>query len=293
MVNVKTEDYLDEDPPLRCQNYACVSFVSPEDVIKRRDVFEFGRFTKAIATDIGNMLETLKQTAALRGDTDTQESIRIVRERHGYMWNGEEMQKELDMFRSVNAKELQDGYHAENGFRTSVRGIKIRGVYDTFNEATNRCTAINKFDPKFNVYVAQVGCWCPWNPNPLEVENSEYSSTDQLNTLMKKYKENNDNKDEMYEERKRNMMKSLRDRDASRPSGSGDTGVSSSDQPTTRVEVGGGGGGGNGGGAGTVTIDDITQKLETEGDAWLERKDADKASGEKTSETVDDQRPVS
>jgi len=89
------------------------------------------------------------------------------------------------------------------------------------------------------------------------------------------------------------MMKSLRDRDASRPSGSGDTGVSSSDQPTTRVEVGGGGGGGNGGGAGTVTIDDITQKLETEGDAWLERKDADKASGEKTSETVDDQRSVS
>ena len=36
-------DYLDEDEPLRNQNYVCVSFLNPEDVIKNKEAYYFSK----------------------------------------------------------------------------------------------------------------------------------------------------------------------------------------------------------------------------------------------------------
>ena len=63
---------------------------------------------------------------------------------------------------------------------------------------------MKKIDNKFNIYIAQVGCWCPWSPNPECLENQEYSET-QLNTLMKEYKKNMDNRDVIFESRKQSF----------------------------------------------------------------------------------------
>jgi hypothetical protein len=45
-----------------------------------------------------------------------------------------------------------------------------------------------------------VGKWTPWDPSPHEVKDQEYNN-DQLNTLMKKYKENEDSREKAFEER--------------------------------------------------------------------------------------------
>jgi hypothetical protein len=59
-----------------------------------------------------------------------------------------------------------------------------------------------------------VGCWCPWSPNPEDLEDQEYAET-QLNTLMKKYKENAQLKDNFFEQRKQEKIeKSLAAKDA-------------------------------------------------------------------------------
>jgi hypothetical protein len=50
-----------------------------------------------------------------------------------------------------------------------------------------------------------VGCWCPWSPNPEEVQEQEFAET-QLNTMMKHYKDNQVRKDIFYEERKRELQ---------------------------------------------------------------------------------------
>jgi hypothetical protein len=55
-----------------------------------------------------------------------------------------------------------------------------------------------------------VGCWCPWSPNPEDLENQEYSET-QLNTIMKKYKENQENRDVFYTERKDEKIRKAND----------------------------------------------------------------------------------
>ena len=41
LVSTKEKDYLDEDKPIRGQNYCLVSFLSPEDILKEKEVYYF------------------------------------------------------------------------------------------------------------------------------------------------------------------------------------------------------------------------------------------------------------
>jgi hypothetical protein len=115
------------------------------------------------------------------------------------------IQEAFENFMYTNRKKLEDEFFAKNEFRTTVRGLKVRGVYDTHQEASARAKTLQKLDPYFNVYVGQVGFWLPWDPEPNEVAEQEYAE-DQLNTLMKSYKENEAKKEELYEEEKRQRL---------------------------------------------------------------------------------------
>ena len=42
--NPKYIDLLEEDKPLSGQKFACVSFVSPESIIKQKEMYYFDRF---------------------------------------------------------------------------------------------------------------------------------------------------------------------------------------------------------------------------------------------------------
>jgi hypothetical protein len=58
---------------------------------------------------------------------------------------------------------------------------------------------------KFHIYVGEVGCWCAWAPDPEFIKDVEYSNS-QLNTLMKEYKQNMDDKDNVFESRKNSIV---------------------------------------------------------------------------------------
>ena len=45
-INPKYVDLLNEDPVIASQLYGCYSFVSPEKIIKQKDVFFFEKFVK-------------------------------------------------------------------------------------------------------------------------------------------------------------------------------------------------------------------------------------------------------
>ena len=62
LISVKDEDFLDEDPVLRGQNYVCLSFISPEDVIKRKDVFMFEKFLTHFSGDMVELFDNLSKT---------------------------------------------------------------------------------------------------------------------------------------------------------------------------------------------------------------------------------------
>jgi hypothetical protein len=96
-----------------------------------------------------------------------------------------------------------------NDYKTSMRGLKVRGVYDTYKEANVRAQVLRKKDPSFNVFVGQVGYWLPWDPECESVPEQEYQEG-QLNELVKKYKENLNNRDDLYEQVKNERIEKAR-----------------------------------------------------------------------------------
>ena len=123
------------------------------------------------------------------------------------------IQEAYDTYLYKNRKKLEETFFAKNAFRTTIRGLKVRGVYDTYAEGMARAKTLQKLDPDFNVYVGQVGFWLPWDPEPSEVPDQEYAD-DQLNQLMKKYKENESQRDEFYESMKRDRIGAAKPRAA-------------------------------------------------------------------------------
>lgn len=192
------QDFLDEDPAIRGQSYVCLSFLSPEDVIVRRDAVAFNKYVASFANDVGQLFDSLNER--FKDDSAVVDMLTNVRNQHVGIFDARALNDGFDYYKAHHADDIDEEFERTNAFKTSVRGIKVRGTYDTFAEAENRCKQIKRFDPKFDVYVAQVGCWCPWAPRP-EVLPSQEFAEEQLNTLMKKYTENLQARDELYRER--------------------------------------------------------------------------------------------
>jgi hypothetical protein len=201
-VSTKEFDYLDEDKPIRGQNFVLLSFLSPEDVIVNKEAYIFQKFIEKFSTDMKILLEGVKEKYP-----DSVDMANTIYDNHSYVFSPKEMSEQYSFYKSVHNDELESNYHRDNNFVTSMRGIKVRGTFDTMDEAKNRSEFLKKVDSKFNIYIAQVGCWCPWSPNPECLENQEYSET-QLNTLMKEYKKNMDDKDVVFENRKQSVASS-------------------------------------------------------------------------------------
>lgn len=200
LVHVKDEDYLEQDPPLRGQNYVCLSFLSPEEILKKKDTFLFEKFVKSFSEDMIDFFEKLSDKYKEEVDL-----INTIKERYRYIFAPDKIQDEFQFFISQNGQTLESEFHEINNFQTTIRGIKIRGVFDTLKEAEIRAQVLKRLDNKFHVYVAEVGCWCPWSPNPDDIGEQEYAES-HLNTLMKNYKDNQNKKDVFFEERKKELQ---------------------------------------------------------------------------------------
>lgn len=195
-VPVKEVDHLDVDPVLRGQNFACISFVSPEDALRDKAIFLLSRFLGGFSADMNAMLGNLE--AKYPGDA---ELFRVVRENHDYIFNADKMQEQHRFFIANRAGEAEREFHEARNFQTTIRGFKIRGVFDTLREAQVRSEVLKRSGDRHSIYICQVGAWCPWSPNPDDVADSEYAET-QLNTLMKAYKDQESTRDEEYARRK-------------------------------------------------------------------------------------------
>jgi len=207
LIDLKKQDFLDEDPEIRGQKYVCLSFLSPEAAIKNKDVFVAQKFLQAIGRDINTMFENISEKCA--GDAAIQDMIKGLHDRFDYInADGDGIYEEYDAFRRKFGEDMDRDYLVKNEFQTCVRGIKVRGTYDTLPEAQNRAKQIQMFDAKFNVYVAQTGCWCPWDPNPDGMQ-SEFADS-QLNTLMKKYNDNREMKEQHYQQRKGDIQQPIK-----------------------------------------------------------------------------------
>lgn len=90
----------------------------------------------------------------------------------------------------------------------TLRGLKVRGVYGTRAEADQRAKDLQAIDPDFDVFVGEMGKWLPWDPDPNDEDKvkDQHYQEQQLNELMKGYKENLSKAKRHQEQRKRDMI---------------------------------------------------------------------------------------
>ena len=208
-VSTKEVDYLDEDKEIRGQNYVCLSFISPEDVLNNKEVYAFSKYLGEFSKNLNTMVSMLK----MRHPEDT-ELLDSLMENHKHIFDHDTLQDDYRYYRRTNSTIIDSEFLEKNDFKTCVRGIKVRGSFDTLKEAQVRAEVLKRLGDKFDIFIGQVGCWCPWSPNPEDLEDQEYAET-QLNTMMKKYKENAQLKDAFFEQRKQEKIeKSLAAKDA-------------------------------------------------------------------------------
>ena len=171
-------DYLEVDEQIPGQNYVCLSFVSPEALIESKEGFKVAKFLQSVCKD---------------KDMDFK---RIMEQYKDFSYKFQD--------------ELQKDFDEQNNFKTNIRGLKVRGTYNTKDEAEKRAKKLQTLDSDFHVFVGQVGYWLPWDPCADKVEDESFVNS-QLNDMMEKYKENTINKDIFYEEQKREKVKAARD----------------------------------------------------------------------------------
>jgi hypothetical protein len=206
LVPTKEVDYLDEDKPIRGQNYVCLSFVSPEDVIRNKEIYYLEHYLSKFSKDVVDLFENL-----ILKFPESEEIIKNVRENHEHLFKGVELESDFKFFKQQSSEKLEKEYLEMNDFQTSIRGIKVRGVFESLKEAQTRAELLRRLGDKFDIFVGQVGVWCPWSPNADDIQEQEYAET-QLNTLVKNYRDNMTLRDEFYAKRKDEKISEAQDK---------------------------------------------------------------------------------
>lgn len=210
------EDFLEVDTPIPGQSFCCVSFVSPEKTLLNKEQWMFYNYHQYVLKEYSTIFNDLTDKIMDSGNEDGSLSAVVdLKKRMTRVFDVNEVSydkwKELvEDFRFRDGDKVGREFDEMNEFETSVRGVKVRGVYDSYREAEVRAKVLQRMDNRFDVFVGQVGYWLPWHPDINKIENREYLNED-LNTLMKEYKNNEANRDMFYQEQVRSRTKEARD----------------------------------------------------------------------------------
>ena len=93
----------------------------------------------------------------------------------------------------------------------TISTMKVRGCYDSYEDAKKRADFLRGIDSNVNVYVGEVGKWLPFDDDPEHAKDHDYQNK-RLNEMMKGYLENQEKAKEFHEQRKNDMiMKTLKE----------------------------------------------------------------------------------
>jgi hypothetical protein len=191
--NPKYVDLLEEDKPISGQKFACMSFVSPEKILVQKNEFYFTEFLKHF--DFSKSVERFTQFLNFVSYKYSVDFTKLTADFQEYLNEEKELatiqyvRDEYKNFLDVNEERLEQEFGKVHSFQTNTRGVKIRGVYSTQEEAELRCKLLREVDPNHNVYVGPVGMWMPWEPEAYKTGRVEYLE-EELNQLMSEKNKN-------------------------------------------------------------------------------------------------------
>ena len=209
-INTKYVDLCDEDQNIAGQKFACMSFVSPEKILQKREVYLFNQFIKnwEFSKSMERYFEFIHfisykhniNVETLIGDFND-----FVKEESDKLKKSG-IEDDYKNFLDKQEDKLNEQFNREHAFQTSVRGLKIRGVFGNQDEAEEKCKKLRESDPNHDIYVGPVGVWIPWDPDAYKTGRVEHME-DELNALHSEKMKNEELAKKEFEERVRETKK--------------------------------------------------------------------------------------
>jgi hypothetical protein len=239
--NTKYIDLLEEDKPIAGQKFVCVSFVSPENILKSKSVFFFEEFLKQ--WELNKSMEKFHQFLnfvsfkyKLTFDDVIVDLKDFLQEEKDSI-NYSTLYDDYKTFIDKNEESLEKSFGASINFQTHTRGLKIRGVYPSMEEAELRCKMLREIDPSHDVYVGPVGMWMPWEPEAYKTGRVEYME-EELNQLMSEKVKNESNAKQAFEQRIKETKKKAIEENIKNAEKSGNTLTQTIDDEGNLIGVG-------------------------------------------------------
>ena len=192
-INPKYVDMLEVDKPIAGQNFGCFSFVSPEKILKQREMYYFEEFLKQ--WDMNKSMEKFHQFLnfvsfkyKLQFEEVMKDFETFVKEERATIINSS-IEDDYKTFLDRDEEDLEKKFNVKHNFQTSVRGFKSRGNFASQEEAEIRAKLLRETDPSFDVFVGPVGLWLPWEPEAYKTGRVEYLE-EELNQLAQEKKKN-------------------------------------------------------------------------------------------------------
>jgi len=202
--NPKYVDLLEEDKPIAGQKFVCMSFCSPEKILKQKEIFFFEEFLKN--WEFNKSMEKFLQFVNfisfkynISFDDLNKDLKDFVQEEKANLTRSS-LDDDYKTYIDNHEDDLQKKFDIETNFQTSTRGLKIRGVYPTQEEAELRCKMLREIDPNHDIMVGPVGLWMPWDPDAYKTGRVEYME-EELNQLMHEKQKNESNAKTAFDQR--------------------------------------------------------------------------------------------
>jgi hypothetical protein len=186
--NPEYVDLLDEDSPIAGQKFACMSFVSPEKILKKRETYLFEKFVEQwdlskSMSKFGDFLNFIAYKYNLSIETLTADFNEFTKEEEVRLKaDASVVENDYKNFMDKNEDRLNEKFNRDHAFQTSVRGLKLRGVFGTQDEAEARCKKLRESDPNHDIFVGAGFTWIPWDPDAYKTGRVEFME-EELNQL--------------------------------------------------------------------------------------------------------------
>lgn len=202
--STKYVDLLDEDKAIAGQKFVCLSFISPEKILKQKEHFYFDKFLKQFEFNktmekFNQFLNFLSFKYNLKQDLIQDDFKEYLKEEKDKLFFST-LEDDYKTFLEQREEELEKEFNEINNFQTNTRGIKVRGSFASQEEAELRCKMIREFDPNHDVYVGPVGIWVPFHPEAYRTGRVEYLE-EELNKLMSEKAKNEKTAKDNFEQR--------------------------------------------------------------------------------------------
>jgi hypothetical protein len=186
-------DLLDEDALIAGQKFVCVSFISPEKILKQKELFFFEKFIHQ--WEYSRTMEKFIAFLNFISSKYHMDFSKLTDDFKEFVTEEKQMLKsycvddDYKTFMDHQETVLTEDFSKKHSFQTNSRGLKVRGCFPTLEEAELRCKLLRANDPTHDVYVGPVGVWMPWDPEAYKTGRVEYME-EELNQLMSEKNKN-------------------------------------------------------------------------------------------------------